>query len=1164
MKNARQRKLPSRQRIALLGSAATLSLLSVQAHAQSYGPEYPSNAYLEAQSGGASGGAVSVTQPSPQRVSIAPAAPVPQIVIADPGTSGSSVDPTDINGVGQMIIDQQNGFVGICTATLINPRTVVFAAHCVNEEAPGDYGAATGGTPIGFGFSNDNLAGLRSWFASGYGSDAANAFYNADYVNYHPGSLEPDAVSFLYSDVAVASLDTPAEGIPTWALLFSQLPAPDAIDDVTGTGYHVTLTGYGRNGEGTDGSVNGIDFRRRVAENMLGGLASLDQFENFQFGGDSTTYPQNLYWIDFDDPARENIFDFNAWKDEGLPNEGNTAGGDSGGPLILDDTFDTPVVIGTLSGGYTTFFGNPPQGPNSYGTASFYQPLYLYWDWIVANNPYRYVAAKEGDGAWEDPEHWVTTLDPAYKVIDENGNLVNGLPSTPGQGVNGNDGTFGQACFQWELSGDDICQDMGNGDVIVDGTVVSGSGNASNNKGVTSLAGLSPELAAQDGEAVAQALPAPSIDNGLPGATGFTPGNTAGDRTAGTAPRYYDVTLSAAGTTTLSSEVTIDRFTLGGPAAALDIKAGGSLTSLMAVNQLAGMMRVDGTLTTLGDYFLMTGGLQGSGTINTPFFTNLEGVIAPGGTDAAGTLTFNGNLILTSGSTYLVNIGAGGVSDLIRVNATRYAGDGAGTGEAGQAAVVPEDGIASLGGAIVFTPIAGETVREGDTYTFLNAEGGIQGTFDTASAISAVLSPAFTYTGSGVTVTVQAGLYSNAVDSNSQIQAAFAGLLDRNRTQYDQYADLYGPTDMLLTAELQPTLESWAPRVQPLMQAMGTAAMETSNRFIRDRLAKVSEGTEGGSIAYYGAPGGVLATMGMSSVSSLGTMAAAAAGAPDRSVEGALPDDMSAFFAGGYINGDSDGAPSASPYAKDDFDGYYLSAGFEKAIGDDGFFGVAASWTRMKGDPGYPGRSAKGNLFQLSFYGAQRWSSGIGIDAQINAGTFDLKTARSVASGSSTWDLSAKEQPFTYSSEVGVSDALALSPAVMVTPRVALNYARIEFDRYAESGSGPALRYNMDAYESLQARASLRIEGKGKIKPHVIGTFVHDFKDKPALFGANFVGGVGRDAYFALPSDDQTWGEVGAGISTTGKVSIGIVAETTVGRSDINYQSYRGSVSIQF
>ena len=134
--------------------------------------------------------------------------------------------------------------------------------------------------------------------------------------------------------------------------------------------------------------------------------------------------------MDFDDPNKTNPFDFNLYKDEPRDREGTTAGGDSGGPLILDAANNSlsteDLQIGVLSGGSRFFF---EQVFSSYGTSSFYQPLFLFADYIAANNPYRYVSAKAGDGAWEDATHWQTDLDPAYRVIDANGNVVNGFPT---------------------------------------------------------------------------------------------------------------------------------------------------------------------------------------------------------------------------------------------------------------------------------------------------------------------------------------------------------------------------------------------------------------------------------------------------------------------------------------------------------------------------------------------------------------------------------------------------------------------------------------------------------------------------------------------------------------------------------------------------------------
>ncbi|MBT0669452.1 autotransporter domain-containing protein [Novosphingobium profundi] len=1116
----------------LLGSVAPLALLATPALAQD--DTSPSGDWLSAQAG--SDISVSTSSMAESQSRVSSIAPDPQIVIADPGDSTSSLDPVDVNGVGQMIVDQQNGFIGLCTATLINPRTVIFAAHCVNDEPGSAYGSASGGKPIGFGFSNDNYAGLLNWYFGGNQTDTSAAFYNGNWVTYNPASLEPEAASFLYGDVAMASLDTPAADVPTWALMFSPLPDPGAIGD-DGTGYHVTITGYGRNGSASSGSAYGVDFRRRSAENMLGALASLDQFENFLFGSNSTTYPQNLYWIDFDDPTRTSPYDFNAWRDEGLENEGITASGDSGGPLILDDTYDISVVIGVLSGGYTRFFNGQPA--NGYGTASFYQPLYLYWDWIAANNPYHYASAKAGDGAWEDPEHWVTTLDPNYMVLDDDGNLVNGVPTTAGEGSTGNSGTFGQACFQ--LGGSDECLDMATGEFLVDGQPTGGTaGSASDASATLSVSDFAAQLAAQAGGST-YALPDPTLENGLPGASDFVPDNS---EVAGAKPAYYDVTLTEDGTTTLSSTVTVDRLTISGTGAALDITEDASLTSLMSINQYAGMVRVDGTLATNGDYFLMTGGLQGSGTIAAPYFTSVAGVIAPGGVGTLGTLTFQGNLILASGTSTLIDLASGGLSDHIVVQAT-----GAG------------DGLASVGGLLVLNPTT--MIRDGDSFSILSAEGGISGTFDGWNAISAILTPELTYTATGVDVVIEAGLYADVVDTASPVQFAYARLLDRNRSLYNQYAGVYGPLDMMWEDDIMATLEGLAPREQPLLQSMATAALDTNARFIRDRIATVTAGVEGGTLAYYGNPSGTMAVFDTSntgvdpSVEGMGAT-------PESVVSGALPDTMTGFVAGGYIDGKSDGTPTATPYAGDKFHGYYLAGGLEISDGDTGFIGMALSYTRMEGEPGYPSRSVDGDMFQVNLYGGTRMESGFGFDFQASGGFWDFDTKREVSIGASEWTLRAKDAPLVINTEVGVSQMLGMGSSFSLTPRLAFRANRIDFTRTAERGGGPALQYEMQDYRSIQGRAGARLAGSGAIKPYLEATYVHDFEDKPGFFTANFVGGLGSGVGFALPGDDQDWGEVGVGITTGGKVAFSLHAETTVWRDDLSYQSYRGAVTVTF
>ncbi|MCD2324194.1 autotransporter domain-containing protein [Sphingomonas sp. IC-56] len=1104
------------------------------------------------------------------------AAPTPQIVIGAPGTPTTAQDPNNVTGVGQMIVDQQNGFIGTCTGTLINPRTVIFAAHCVNDIPANAYGQNSGGQPIGFGFGRDNNAPGASAFGGWlngiggvrYATTVSRNMYDANYVAYNPLSTEPAAQSFLYGDVALASLDTPAENVPTWALMFSQLPDPGAIG-AAGTGYHVVLDGYGRNGTGATGSI-GSDYRRRLAENMLGALASIDDFEGFLFG-QSGGLPQNLYWIDFDDPRRGTAAadprDFNAWRDQPTPNEGITAAGDSGGPLILDRGFARQLVIGVLSGGYTQFFNGAPA--NGYGTASFYQPLYLYWDWIAANNPYHYVSAKAGNGNWNDAAHWVTNLDPNYYVLNASGQLVNGTPTTPGA-QNTDQPGFGQACFQ--QGGVSDCYDVATGVETVragpigsadndKATVSTGtlSGTAANNAATASSAtleggaGQGVTRVSPTAQAVAQALPAATLTNGLPGASNFVPTNFDGDRLTNTAPRYFDVTLSAAGTTTLNTAAVVDRFTMAGGGAALDITASGSLTSLMDIVQATGTMQVNGVLNTTSDYLMMSGGLNGTGTLNVPFFSNMAGTIAPGTAGTIGTLTFRGNVILASASTYLVDLSNSGASDLIRVQATTFNG------------TTPTNGQANIGGrlGLGFT----NALRANQSWTILTAQGGVTGRFDAPGAISAILTPRLTYTANAVQLAIDAARYASVIDGGSAVQRGYASLLDQNRGNASAFDGIFGPLDLQSASVIRGTLEGLAPTTETSVRALGLAAVDTMSGMIRDRLQALDPITSGGTIAHIGQPLRV-ASLGLARSANLAPQPMFDGGQQMRVQEGALPEDVSAFFAGGYVDGDSEAMPvGLTGGRRDEFDGWYAAAGIEKMVDEQSAIGFAISYSDLSSDGAAAAHSVDGELVQGTLYGKYQPASGLTLDVQMSAGKFDTTTRRTVAFPGSTFRLTADDSALAFTSEVGLGYRLDLSSLFTLTPRIAGRATVIDFSDTVERGGAVALRYERQNLSSQQLRGSLTLAGRGDmtVKPFVTGTYVHDFAERPAVFVANFAGSQTPGALFGLAGIDREWAEVAGGITVqTAGVNLSIAGETTIWRDEVKNRSIRGSVGIKF
>ncbi len=1115
----------------------------------------------------------------------------PQITINNNFTPAQAFDPVNINGIGQVITDAGGGSVGLCTASLINPRVVLFAAHCVNTRAATAYGANSGGVGIGIGFETNTRANgagqpdeLVNWLlGTGAGpgrfqTNRAQQFYNIEQVFWNPASTAAASCTnptscFLEADIATAVLDAPARNVPTWALLFSPLATPSTINPATGTGYHVAISGYGRNGTGTTGAV-GSDFRRRSAENMLGALTSINARNLFLFGTTGTpSRPQLLYWMDFDDPARgtaaANPRDFNGFRDNALPREGLTGPGDSGGPLILDQTFSKSVILGVLSGG-STFFAGQPGG--SYGTQSFYQPLFLYWDWIVANNPYRYVTATAGNKNWEDATAWVTTLDPAYNVLS-GGQLVNGLPTELGGANVATTPQFGEVCFQSPLNSatppaTNECQNLATGaarnnvpntptgtsdsspvlsaiitDVsapdmvtVVEAAAAQSGDTAVKREGMVAIE--SPEAAPgfRDG-----ALPAPTIANGLPGATNFVPNNVAPVRATGVAGRYYDVTLRNAGTVTLNSAVTIDRFTILGASSQLTVSAGASMNSLIDIMHGTGIVQNNGTITTGGDYLFTSGLLGGTGRINTPFLTSVMGNFAPGTLGTVGTLTLGGNLVMASGSSYAVDLGAGNTSDLLAVVA-----NGASTGSA------------NVGGRVIFSAAGGHTIRNGDLYTILTATGGVTGTF-TTSALSAILTPQLVYNANSVQARIIAGSYFSVANA-TPVQRAYSALLDRNRGATG--AGLFDYLDLQSAATIQATLESWAPRTETLKSSIGTTAIDNMNRFYRGRLASMDlVNGLGGDVARLGNPMQTVSRLATPTIPGQPTMAFAEGDVE----EGALPETMSAFFAGGYLDGESNSMATAIPFGGDDnYDGYYVAAGIEAELAENAGIGFGLSYTDIDGTTGGVPQGAEGKLFQGTLYGKLQNATGLTLDAQFSAALFRATTDRTVAAGPTSYRLQSKDDTLALSGEVGVSK-LFDAGSMQIGPRAALRFSSIEFTPTTERGGGPALAFDRGRFDSVQGVLGFTLAGGMKVRPYASGYFVHEFEDKPGAFAANFVSGVGLPAAFALAGYDKNWFEASAGIAFGGEnFEISLGADSTIGRSDVSNQSYRGTVKFRF
>ncbi|MFP4124188.1 trypsin-like serine protease [Coleofasciculus sp.] len=224
-------------------------------------------------------------------------------------------------------------FIGgsLCSGALINQFHVITAQHCIFGED-----------------ASDITVRFRD-------SDPINSLIEAISV---ANIFETDATNDLLdgTDVAILELSSPSPDFITPLRFLTN------ADDLVG--YTATTVGFGLNGVGSVGHQGTRDGLRWAAENVIDlfhGAAFPGGFSNIytrdddkaSLGGIILPGTSNIFSTDFDDGTAENntLSDFGS---SAIPvmNEGTTAPGDSGSPLLVNFN-DEWLIAGVLSGGTT-------------------------------------------------------------------------------------------------------------------------------------------------------------------------------------------------------------------------------------------------------------------------------------------------------------------------------------------------------------------------------------------------------------------------------------------------------------------------------------------------------------------------------------------------------------------------------------------------------------------------------------------------------------------------------------------------------------------------------------------------------------------------------------------------------------------------------------------
>lgn len=1142
---------------------------------------------------------------------------------------------------------------GTCTGLLINPRTVLFAAHCVDDTAMAQYNAA--GSRAAVAYTMDptfGIGNLRQWLfgnqANGQpqaGSDGRSVTAESVSVFYHPQALNNSSnggtdLAFLSADIAYAAFGTAVDlgrnNANTLGLLFSP------VDRLV----NVTIGGYGQSGNGLTGTRQS-DFRRRLGTNVLGFLGSDRDVTLGVYGGAPNANLiidffdpagpgyQDQYWLDFDDPLRgtrnpADPFDFDVFPGNATSLESLTAAGDSGSPLVTGD-YGREVSLGVLSQGSRYFYGSSTApffafpAFSNYGTTSGYNPLFLFWDFIVANNPYKYasIGSTAATVEWSDAAAWVETLDPNYFVL-QNGQLVNALPTTGALGVSTATPNLGtvranpnplpacaitNGCPQGPNTPPggvvDAAQMPDAVGATVDATTTVATPANSTAAGTVSTAAV-PARGSIEGVAsrttmgsvqgnpsdttmggsvqgnpsdttMGGAVQGNPSDTTMAGSVGGAPGSEAQNVQGAWSVRPGSAPASGPGSTGFTPNNQNGTSGVFNSARFFEVtlNRAGQTINLSANNAFANntvnidRLNLSGATTTLN--------IASGARLNTAIRSyvdagtlNVNGTFAPSALDilggrlqGTGTVLATGGIRNTGGTISGGGTNAAGTLSITGPVTISGAGAlGIDIVSATSADRVNVTGALTLGG-IGMVNAVGSYVPVWNTSWVVASGTTVTGSFGSvASNLPGVLIPVFSTANNQVTLRIDARPFSQAVSPVNDSQAAAARTLDSARAgNYAALKPVYDRIDVLAAADARRALGQLNANDGFLARQNTRAQANFINEGLSNRMSVARSGGQGVTMA------GLAPTL-------------FAAGTPDAlmamsPIDAQVAQDTAEKVGGmkaGYglfldvrrLEGDTF-APTGDT---GDLENSLVTVGLDKLLTDNILVGGAVSYAW--GDSTSVGLLADSDskTFAASIY-ASYFNRGLFIDYYASYGQVDQDTSRQVLG----FTLEGENDGRLIGFGLGAGYDVKLGNFGVI-PEVRYDLTSIKYDAYSETGGTPALQFGKTTVVSNQIRAGATVygefatgEGQAIIPKFTLFRVQEILKGNDALVNPVFTGApnVVLNGQ-ATGRRDTNWFEIGGGLSfkASDNLEVSVSYEESSGRYDIKTKSYVGSMRLKF